>query len=1020
MLVTVFGGTVFAVSTVLTSFMAGLALGSFYGGKLIDSRKDPLRVYGLLEGGIGLYAILLPFLLSATENLYVHLHRSLHTSSPLIVLIRFTLAFLVLLIPSTLMGATFPVMSRFFVRGLRRLGGSVAGLYSANTFGAVGGCFLTGFFLLGTLGVRGSIHAAAGVNLLICITALVLSRRPPSEYEEFAEPKVPTTEGVAYPGPVLNLVLLGFGLSGFAALAYEVLWTRVLSFFLENNTAYAFAIMLATFLTGLALGSLVFGKFVDRRRNPLFLFGLVEIGIGLFAPLSIFTLGSLSRIIDRVGLALIPSPGFWGYTGMRFFTAFLVMLLPTILMGAAFPLVSKIYTKSMKRLGRGIGSVYSANTVGCIFGAFVAGFILIPLLGTQRSILTVALLNLSIGGVLVYFNPHLRSRARQGIVVGAVLVAGLLATLFPREVFTGMFQGIFQKSSPGSRLLYYREGVTGTVTVHENRESGLVLSINGVTEVPLDYQSFQTFRMLGHLPLLLHPNPKRVLAIAFGGGIALGAVAQHSIDEADCVEICPEVVAAASSYFNDVNHRVLENPKVRLFIDDGRNYVLTSDKVYDVITGDATHPRSADSWILYTKEFYELCRDKLAEGGVICQWLPMHGLAEEDYKTILKTFSSVFPHTTLWFTNSFTIMVGTPGRLEIDFSLLKERMKEEGVRPSLEEVNLDDPFRFLSTFILDEDAVEAYVADVGINSDDRPRVVSAESRAFGRNTVVENVQGIRRLRTGVLPFLTNLGATQGEIEAVEEKFENYYKSRAHNILATMFWADGLLGKAVSEYEQALSENREDDDTRRLLSELVEKDLKTRAEVYPRDAENYSTLGRLYLDRGSLDEAMEEFRKALAIEPSSAKVRILLAGVYARKGMVSDAIEEFKRAIALDPGRVEAHLGLGDVYRSQDMLDLAIAEYERAIEVDPKSAIAYLNLGYAHCERGDADKGIEAYRKSIEIMPSAHAHGNLGTVYANRGELKRAIREWEEALRIDPDYTPARENIDRARKMLKGD
>lgn len=1028
MLVTILGGTVFAISTVLTSFMAGLALGSFYGGRLIDRSTNPLRVYGVLEAGIGLYAILLPLVLSGMGNLYVHIHRPLSDSFYLLILIRFILSFIILLIPASLMGATFPVMSRFFVRRLRSLGRGVASLYSANTFGAVVGAFLTGYFLLGAIGVRGSIYVAAGTNLLISGTALVLSRRqvPVRRREEVEVER--TGRRVAepggaqvYPAPVTSLVLLGFALSGFAALAYEVLWTRVLSFFLENNTSYAFATMLVSFLFGLALGSFAFGSFIDRRRNPLLLFGLVEIGIGVVAPLSIFTLGRLSNIVERVGMALIPSPTFWGYTGMRFLASFLVMLLPTVLMGAAFPLVSKIYTRSLSQLGRRIGSVYSVNTLGCIFGSFAAGFVLIPLLGTQRSILAVALLNVSIGGTLVYFNPRLPSRAKHAMLAGAILIAGSLSTFFPREVFTH----IFDRSRPDSRLLYYEEGATGTVTVHEDRESGLQLSINGVTEVPLDYQSFQTFRMLGHLPLLLHPNPKRVLTIAFGGGIALGAVAQHSIDEVDCVEICPGVLSA-SDYFTGVNHRVLENPRVNLVIDDGRNYVLTSDKVYDVITGDATHPRAADSWVLYTEEFYELCRDRLAEDGVMCQWLPLHGLAEEDYKTILKTFSSVFPHSTLWFTNNFTIMIGTPGKLKIDFSLLRERMKEESVRLSLGEVSLADPVAFLSTFIMDEDAIKKCVADAGTNSDDRPQVVSAESRAYGRNTVIENIWGINTLRGRVLPFLTDLGETEEEVQAVKAKFEKYYKSRRHNILARLYWVSGVLSRAVSEYEEAISENPEDEDARHLLREvkevydLAEMDMRRRVELYPRDPAGHSILGYVYFERGSLDEAIGEFKKALEIEPDLAAVRIVLGEIYLGKGRVDEAIEQLKKAIAIEPERAKAHLGLGDAYRSKGMLGQAISEYETAIEIDPRSGRTYLSLGYAHQLRGDDQEAIEAYRTSIELSPSPHAHDNLATIYANRGELESAIGEWEKAILIDPDYGPAKEKMERARRMMKGE
>ena len=266
----------------------------------------------------------------------------------------------------------------------------------------------------------------------------------------------------------------------------------------------------------------------------------------------------------------------------------------------------------------------------------------------------------------------------------------------------GLFVELFHWSEPNSRLLYWDEGAGATVSVHQKQDGVRILKVNGGGEVPTDYASLQTFRLLGHLPLVLHPDPAQVLVIAFGGGITLSAAELHQPVRLDCAELVPGVPRAAP-YFARYNRQIatrLDQAPIELVAEDGRNHVLRTQRQYDAIICDATHPGTADSWVLYTEEFYRLCRGRVGADGLVAQWLPLHGLAVEDYKMILRTFRAVYPHASLWLTHQYSILLGTPGALHIDYAALERKLEPLGVRVSLRSVDLGDPPSFLSALVL--------------------------------------------------------------------------------------------------------------------------------------------------------------------------------------------------------------------------------------------------------------------------------------------------------------------------------
>ncbi len=782
----VFGVTIFAVSTVLAAFMAGLSLGSLYFGRRVDRHKNPLRLFAYLEIAIGGFALLFPFLLSQLTHIYLLIHQYLNPSLYLFSLIRFSLAFLLLLIPTILIGGTLPVLSKFFVKKLKGLGWDIGNLYSVNNWGAVVGCLAAGFFLIRAIGVRETLYLAAIVSILIGSISFWLSRYSVGEEEKNRSNVEVKREEKGrkqiYSKHIIHLVLWIFAIEGFTCLAYEVIWTRILVFFL-GSTTYAFTIMVTSFICGLALGSFLIAKFIDRKKDLLSLFGFIEISIGLSVVLFLAILGKLSFLIDKMPPPFAMS---WGGMGMRFIISFLIMLVPATLMGATFPLVSKFYTRNLRKLGRRIGNLGFLDTVGSIFGSFAGGFILIPFLGIQKSILLLAVLNVVIGAIIIFFHPFMKFKVKGMIALGLVFIIGIGSANISTDVgFRGKFEG-----SQAKEALYYREGTSATVKVFEIY-GNKVLTIDGYPVAGTAGNFVEAKKSLAHFPLLLHTNPKRVLIIRFGAGGTSWSVSQHDVEAIDCVELIPGV-AEAAEYFPSVNHGILEDPRFNVIIEDGRNYILTTNKTYDVITVDATSPKLAGNGNLYSHEFYELCKKRLTKEGVIAQWLPFHLLTKEEILMILRTFRNVFPHTSIWFTpyRGYYLLIGSQERIRIDFELLEQRMQKEKIKNDLEEINLNSPYAFISCFVLDEDGINRHTQDAKINTDNHPFLEYFSSSERERGSFLFSK------REG-LPLLTNIK------KANEEKLDKYLQAAEYFLRGRIYNRQGFYKESFQELRKAL-------------------------------------------------------------------------------------------------------------------------------------------------------------------------------------------------------------------------
>lgn len=806
MLLPVFGAGVHAVSTVLTAFMAGLALGAWLFGRLADRKGGGLRLYGLLEVGIAASAALLPFAVAELDEVYTALYRAFADSPSAFAAARFALSAALLLVPTTLMGGTLPALVRYVSRSGIRVGRGAGLLYGLNTLGAVVGCALAAFLLIERLGIQGTTWVVASANLLLGVAAFVIARHAAAPAAEAApaEP-IPPAGRVAATTPALRRVVLwGYALSGFAALGYEVVWARVLSVVLRLTTTQSLSVILVVFLGGLGLGSAAGARRADRTLRPLAAFVRLEVLIGLAGLLSIFAVA----VVPHVESALRHLPGWGGHATRLLAAATVVMGLPTFLMGWLFPVAARLRSAGIDEVARGVGGLYAANTAGAIAGAFAAGFLLLPALGSQRTIVVLALLNLAVAAAVAALDPLASLRARRAAPI--VVLPALAALLLPASF-------LVERSWTGGSdaLLYHAEGAAGTVSVREYPSGLRVLRVNGAGEVPTDWASIRVFRLLGTLPLVLHPDPDDVLVIAFGGGITLASVEDQAPARIVVAEIVPGVVGAAGHFaaWNDGIGARVPSDAIRLVFDDGRNHVLRTADRYDVILSDSTHPATADSWILYTAEFYRSCRSRLRDDGVFAQWLPLHGLTPRDYTMILRTFGSVFPHATLWHTRGYSVLLATPHPLRVDAGRLAARLAGPAVRDALVEVDLDTTEALLAALALDEDAFDRVAGDGPLNTDDRPFVGFGDRGRAGAAGVA--------IAAGLVPAMVtdDTAWIEGGDAALHDAVRRRRAARRYTIGAEAAAATGNRADAREALRRALELAPRDGTARRLLEEL---------------------------------------------------------------------------------------------------------------------------------------------------------------------------------------------------------
>jgi len=916
------GITHYSVGVVLTVFMAGLGAGSIIFGKKADAVKNPFLLYGFLETGVGLFGILLIGISGYLDSIYVFFFRLSGSPVSNNIFIKVIMSAILLLPMTTLMGGTLPVLGKVFLRPGGKSGAPLGFLYGVNTIGGVIGTLGSTFILLGALGTSLTMLVFSILSICIGIAAIYLSETAGGYRKEL---RFPQTVPAGKSDPKIRrshvLPLVAFFISGFVGLSVEVYWTRILAYVVGSH-GYAFGITLAAFLSGIGLGSICISRITDRVKFQASWLGMLQVFIGLSVLITSLLLFEMRGL---AGLLTQKTGDSWQvFIFVQMLILFFILILPTFLMGSVFPFVMSILTDSYKTLGTSVGSAYSINTLGSIFGAFCSSFILIQFTGITSSIKISIILSTLSGMALLFF-----SREKTPLQI-AGLAGGLSALIL---VFILPVGGPLQQLGPNERLIYYEEARSATVSVREDAKGCRMLSINGLDEVPVDPSSLLTFRVLAHLPLLLHPDPKEVMVLSLGGAITSSSVATHDVRKIDAVELCPPVVQAAG-YFKQWNRNVLNDPRLDIMIQDGRNYLLITDMKYNVITADATHPWSADSWILYTDTFYRLVRSHLSDGGIFCQWVPLHYLAEDDFKCILRTMRSVFPHLSVWYTGSYVVVICSEMPIRVDIQTLETRMKTPEVQEDLHSVGIDSSEVLFSLYLLSDDAVDMFVGNGPLNTDNRAYLEHSAARCFGRETTPENLLALKQAhessygRKNTNEYFRDIVINHGS--DVMSMLSLLLQARENMIMGRIQTYYGDFVQSINYYKQALK-------------------------LAPQDG-----ISRIFLD-----DAVKTLSAHIATEGDDLR----------RTGNIKKALGLYSRALSLNPSEPRAHNGIGLLLYNQGRYPMALEQFEIALREMPNQVQIRYNKALALLKLGRTDEAekeierIEALEKEMNIQVS---------------------------------------------------
>ena len=738
MLGLVLGNTIWAASAAVTVWMVGMALGAAIGARLAPRIRRHILVYGLAEGGIGAYYAASPVILGGLLALGAHLGDDMGASLSLGIAQRFGLALIVLLPPTVLMGLTLPLL----VERLRgdRLAERTGLLYGLNTLGAAAGVFFTAYWALPNLGERGAMAMAAVLCLLVMVLSVAAER---SIVATNPERRTEVLERHGTAGFFLGLVAL----MGAAALAAELVWVRILVLHLGSRV-YAFAILLGVYLLGLGLGSLTVKALARRITNPTRALALTQAAAALALVAQLAVLGHTSSILAGLASTLKLSYSFIGVQSAFLLTVAILFLPVTVLFGASFPLAVAADPKP-RSPGQHAGAVATANTLGAIFGAVGAPFLLVPLIGCQRTLLLLAVIHLFVALALW------RTRTTALIASTVLVAAFLLGVLLPRD---WILRRAVTDTSDTEVLLALEEDIGATVIVKEYgdpKDRWLSLELNGTNVAGSSPALLKVQQLQGHLPLLQVDDPREILHVGFGSGGTCWAVSHHPVERIDVVEISPRVLTASDHWFSFINHHVLSDERVRTILNDGRNYLMATDKKYDAILSDSIHPVFAGNGTLYTLEYFQMCRDHLKPGGIASMWLPVYSLDTESFLRILSAFHQVFPQTVVWYDrttpNEFTIVTGKveEGPIAIDW----QRLEDPALAESLEIGGIRSAADLEADLLLGPSEVAALVAETEPHIDDLPFVEYMAGQTLDRTgTWYDNLALLAAVRTRSDPF----------------------------------------------------------------------------------------------------------------------------------------------------------------------------------------------------------------------------------------------------------------------------
>ncbi len=1048
------GHTTAAASAVVAAFLGGLAIGAAGGGVVASTMKplQALKAYVTLELVVVLFALLLPWELRALTPL---LRWAYADGAPgaLFPIVRLAASLALVFLPAAALGATFPMAVRWFAHRSANPARVSSALYAMNTVGATAGSLLAGFSLIPSIGISGTTKVGM---LASCVAAalvgIVIMRERKREDEVRRKPDATKAEQVrlkpdttkteqvrlkpdptkAQPDttkagpdatttwrPEAVAAVIVLGLSGFASLVHEIVWTRILALVL-GPTTYAFAATLAAVVAGVAIGSgagtWLFGR-MKAGAHAGWLALILAVGAVTIVGTSFLAGGYVPLAIAREMAAAPDSFSALVSRGMLL-TALLV--LPTaICLGAAFPLALQMAGDHERSPARRFGVVYAVNTIGSVAGTLAAGFVLIPWLGLPTT-LAVAAFVLVAASIAVIAIADVNARLRNiGYAASAVALLAIVAA--PQWDRALLASGVYlyapfvpkgldlETQLKAGTLLYYKDGAPATVSV--KRLTGTTtLAVDGKTDAS-NRSDMLTQKLVGHLPLLLHPNPKNIAIIGLGSGVTLGAALSHPVERAEVIEISEEVVEA-SHFFDAENHKALDDPRTQLIVGDGRSHLMLSREQYDVIISEPSNPWIAGVASLFTKEFFEGAKARLAPGGLICQWAHTYTISEQDLKSIVATFTSVFPNGTAWMVNdNDVLMVASVDPVVPLLGNIERNWSRGTAAANLAEVGAIEPFALLSLYAAGPAELAAYSAGADILDDDRMRLEFSAPRELHNASASDN--------DASLSAAAAAGTPPEIIRTLREKATAAQWRGRGDMMAR----SDAYAIAYDDYTSALKLDPTDEAalkafTRTAVLTNRATDAMGWIKAVAGDAPGMAAqvaLSKLMAAASLAPEALATAKQACDVRPVVASGCEQLASLYADAGdraQLEPAVQLLKES---SPSTAPTH------YYSAVLAFLggdakgALSEAQEAIAVDASYAGAYDLAGAAHTKLGQADLAAQAFQTSLRFDPhDSTAYTNLGLLALAAGNRDAARNYFAEALWLTPNDASAREGMSHAR------
>jgi spermidine synthase len=981
LLVLVFGSTTLATSTVLAVFMGGLALGSFVAGKLADRVRRPLVWYGVLEGTIGIWALAAPLLFQSALPLYRFVWQEAHPTFLLASLVRFGVASAILLVPTACMGATLPLLSKFVATSLQMVGVRVGTLYAVNTAGAVGGALWSGLILLPEIGMRATTMVAAGINFVLFLLVLAMAPGAEKLRQEEAQRAAESEAPAETPG-VIRLIVVVFAASGAVSMVYEVAWTRALLMIIGSST-YAFTIMLSTFLIGIFAGSLLCARLIDRTRQPLPWFAITEMLVFLCAFLALFQFNLLPWWNLQINAALPGNPD--AAMLARFLLAGTILLPLSSCLGATFPIAVKACTRQIAGVGRTVGTLYAANTLGAIVGAFAAGFALIPLIGIEKTICAAALTNFLLGTALFVPVSTVRTRVKILSILSCLALIGWIVLrpgIWDRTILSfaqperrklvseplefKSFDDFAKALHQRGRVVFWRDGSSSNVAVWESAtKAHHSLVTNGHIDGS-DGGDMPVQVLLAGFPLMLKPEAKDVAVVGWGTGVTAGTTTRFPVESITVIELEPAVVQT-SRFFHHVNHAPENDRRVTVEYNDARNYLLATDKKFDVLISEPSNPWQAGVCNLFTGEYFKICRACLKPGGIFSLWLQVNEVAPDNMRSVLGALSSAFPYQlAMAATPSNLVVLASDTPLTIDADELDKRLANKLIASELARVGVKSANAFIGRFQADSKGIARLAAGRPPNVDDTNRLEYAvgktyESSLFGDDNrkLLDSVAAPPPLRTeaGTPMSRQQLAA---RLAAVAEELLS-----SGNPVDAMKWARLSLNLADS--ADALRVN-----------------------------------GSASLAMGRLQEAYQWWRQALDRDPRNLKTLYMRCATNLHFNDLDSVRTDYQRILEIDPADRFARYAMAE--RSLKLKEPpAVALKHLGSLPEDEQFVAHHNdvlyvAAQAECELGRTDKAKALVERYLKLQPRSVAGGRLlGTILFKEGDALESTAWWTRSL-----------------------